>query len=108
MVWFTGIMGVALIVAPFLMGYTDNVLALWTSIITGLIVLAVAVFKGIKHDEARWEYMVAAVVGLLAVFAPFALGFSGVTMAVWSLVILGGILAFFDGFQGFFAKPQSK
>lgn len=107
MIWFTGFLGLLLVLAPFVMGYTNNALALWTSIIMGLIVLGVSVYKGVKHDKAQWEYMVIAIVGLLVIFAPFILGFSTITIAVWTLIILGGILAILAGFEGFFAKPQT-
>ncbi len=108
MIWFTAFLGLLLVLAPFVMGYTNNALALWTSIIMGLIVLGVSIYKAVKHDMAQWEYMVIAIVGLLAVFAPFILGFSAINVAVWTLVILGGLLAIFAGFEGFFAKPQAK
>jgi len=107
MIWFTAFLGLVLMLAPFIMGYADNTVALWSSIIMGLIVLAVSIYKGVKHDKARWEYMVIAIVGLFAVFAPFILGFSTIGLAVWTLVVLGGILAYFAGFEGFFAKPQT-
>ena len=108
MYWVTGILGLALMVAPFLLGYTSNPTAFWTSLITGLVILAVSTYKAITHDQARWEYMVATVVGLLAVFAPFVLGFGSLTIAVWALVILGGLVAIFAGFEGFFTRPQTK
>jgi hypothetical protein len=108
MIWFTAFLGLALMLAPFIMGYTYNALALWTSLIMGLIVLVVSIYKGVKHDKAQWEYMVIAIVGLLAVFAPFILGFNATTIAVWTMVVLGGILAILAGFEGFFAKPQTK
>ena len=107
MIWFTAFLGLMLVLAPFIMGYTNNTIALWTSIVMGLIVLAVSLYKGIKHDKAQWEYMVIAIVGLLAVFAPFILGFSAINVAVWTLIILGGILAILAGFEGFFSKPQT-
>jgi hypothetical protein len=108
MYWVTGILGLALMVAPFLLGYTSNVTAFWTSLVAGLIVLAVSLYKAITHDQARWEYMVATVVGLLAVFAPFVMGFGALTMAVWTMIILGGLVAIFAGYEGFFARPQTK
>ena len=35
MYWLTGVLGLILVVAPFIMGYTENLAALWTSIILG-------------------------------------------------------------------------
>lgn len=108
MYWITGVLGLALIIAPFVMNYSNNPAALWTSIILGAIVLLVSAYKAWAKDEARWEYMVAGIAGLLAVFAPFILGFSALTTAMWTSIILGGLLAFLAGYEGFFAKPRTQ
>lgn len=107
MYWITGLFGLAFIIAPFVMGYSNTPAALWSSIILGAIVFLVSAYKAWAKDEAMWEYMVAAIVGLLAVFAPFVLGFSALTMALWTSIILGGLLAFLAGYEGFFAKPRT-
>ena len=104
---FTATLGILLILAPFVMGYYDAPTAMWTSIILGLLAAGVSLYKGWAKDTARWEYMIAAIVGLLAVFAPFVLGFSAVTVAVWTVIILGALLAFLGGYEGFFTKPQT-
>ena len=108
MYWITLILGLALIVAPFGLGYSGEPMALWTSIVLGLVVTLVSAYKAWARDTARWEYMVASIAGLLAVLAPFILGFSTLTMAVWASIILGALLAFLAGFEGFFAKPQAR
>ncbi len=40
--WITVILGIWLIVAPFILRYTTNPVAMWTSIITGAIVAILA------------------------------------------------------------------
>ncbi|MCB9098031.1 MAG: SPW repeat protein [Anaerolineales bacterium] len=107
MYWLTGILGAILIVAPFILGYSENLAALWSSMILGLVVAAVSLYKALSKDTARWEYGVAAVVGLLAVFAPFMFGFSAVAMAMWATIILGAVIALLAGYLGFFARPQT-
>lgn len=106
MYWLVGILGVALAIAPFLFGYSNNVTALWTSLILGVIVAAVSFYKILSHNGGRWEYPVAAIMGLFAVFAPFLLGFSTLTTAMWASVILGALIALIAGYLGFFARPQ--
>ena len=108
MYWITGILGLVLMIAPFLAGYANNPAALWSSMVLGLIVLAVSIYKGVTHDQARWEYIVVAIAGLLAVFAPFIFGFSAVTVALWTVIAIGGLMAFVGGYEGFFASPQPK
>jgi uncharacterized membrane protein HdeD (DUF308 family) len=92
----TGILGIALGVAPFIFGYTNNVSALWTSILIGGIVLAVSVFES-RHKEDTWEYWIAAIFGLTAIFAPFVLGFSAHVTATWISVLTGMLITIFAG-----------
>ncbi|MCB0163962.1 MAG: SPW repeat protein [Anaerolineae bacterium] len=106
MYWLTGVLGLILVIAPFIVGYSENLAALWTSLILGLIVVAVSFYKALSKDTARWEYGVAAVMGLAAVFAPFIFGFSAMATAMWTVIILGAIIALLAGYQGFFARPQ--
>jgi hypothetical protein len=106
MYWVTGIMGLALIVAPFVLGYTDNTAALWTSIVLGAVVLAASLFEA--WDKARWEYWVAGAAGVLAVIAPFVLGFSAVTAALWASLILGVIIVLLAGYEVLAVRPKPQ
>jgi len=105
MYWTIGILGLALIVAPFVLGYSGDTNALWTSIILGAVVALVAGYKALTKDVAKWEDWVAGIAGLLAVIAPFVL-FSAQTTAVWTSVILGLVVAILAGYQVFFVKPK--
>ncbi len=100
----TGVFGLALVVAPYLSGYYANPIALTTSVLLGLAILVVSVFKGLVLDESNWEYWVAGVLGVAAFLAPTALGFSvqgGVTL------VLGAMVAVLSAYQLFFApKPE--
>lgn len=85
----TGFLGLFSVIAPFLFGYNQNSAALWTSLIVGGILVIVSVFEGIAADRERWEYWVVGLAGLGAIFAPFVLGFSALTSASWTLIIVG-------------------
>ncbi len=89
MYWLTGLLGLILFVAPFLFGYADNTGALWTSLIVGAFLMVDSVFEGVAEDKQRWEYVVAVVLGIVAVAAPFVLGFSTVTAALWTSIAVG-------------------
>lgn len=105
--WVNAVLGLALIVAPYGLGYSDNVPALWSSIILGVIVLLAAGYRAITKDTARWEEWVAGIAGLLAVIAPFVLGFSALATAVWASVILGALIAILAGYKLFFLQPEA-
>jgi hypothetical protein len=96
-----GIPGVALAVAPFIFGYSSNPTALWASIILGAVVALAEFFKALANDRSKWEYWVATITGLLAFIAPFVLGFSAMAGVLWSMVVLGGLVAILAGYEVF-------
>ncbi len=85
----TGFLGLISVVAPYLFGYSADTTALWTSLIIGAILIIDSVFEGVAADKEKWEYWVAGIVGVGAIVAPFVLGFSTLTAALWTLVIVG-------------------
>ena len=99
MYWVTGILGILLIIAPFVLGYRTDSPALWSNVILGIIVLLVSAWKGFRPDQTRWEYWVAAIMGILAIIAPFVLGFSIMVSALWASVILGLIVLILAGYE---------
>jgi hypothetical protein len=107
MYWLTGILGALLVIAPFVLGFTGNPAALWTSVILGAAVVVVSAIKGWAHDATLWEYWAAGILGILAVIAPFVLGFSGLQPALYASVILGVIVLVLAGYQ-VLAHPQMK
>lgn len=105
MYWITGILGLALIAAPYVLGYATNPTAVWTSLILGVAVVIVSAYKAFAHDMAKWEYWVAGLLGLAAIVLPFVLGFSTQASA---MLILGAAVAILAGYQVFFVKPSEK
>jgi hypothetical protein len=103
--WLITILGLVLIVAPFVLGYSGETTPMWTSIILGAIVALSAAYKALARDEARWEAWVAGIAGVLAVIAPFVLGFSALTTAMWTSVVLGIVVVILAGTQVY---AQSK
>lgn len=99
MYWITGVSGLALIVAPFVLRFSNNATAMWSSIILGAAILIVSLIKAGLHDTSDWEYWVAGVLGLAAVVAPFVLGFSVLTAALWSSIVLGAIVVVLSGYE---------
>jgi bacteriorhodopsin len=105
MYWVTGIIGVLLVIAPFVLGFTANPAALWTSVILGAAVVIVSLIKGLVNDTAQWEYWLVGLFGLAAIVAPFVLGFSNNTRSEWTSIILGALAIIFSAYQIFYAKP---
>ncbi len=99
MYWLTGLLGILLIIAPFVLSFQSDPPALWSTVILGLAVLIVSAYKAVTHDHARWEYWAAAIIGILAIIAPFVLGFSTLATALWASVILGIIVLILSAYE---------
>ncbi|MBI4498070.1 MAG: SPW repeat protein [Chloroflexi bacterium] len=108
MYWVTGILGLALLVAPFVLGFSDHTAALWASLLLGGAITLVSVVKALAQDAmATWEYWIAAIAGVVAVVAPFLLGFSDHAAALWTSLLLGTAVAALAGYQVFFAEAET-
>jgi hypothetical protein len=105
MYWLTGLAGLLLAVAPFVLGYQNNPYAMWTAVILGVIALAASMYEAYEEGKGKWEYWVIGVAGILAVLAPFILGFTAITMAMWTAVALGVLLFIVGGYEIFAVQP---
>jgi hypothetical protein len=90
--WINIVLGVALFLAPFVLGYSDNGSALWTSLMLGVVISVLGFYE---------QILVNAIVGLVAFVAPWIIGFDGGASALWSFLMLGGTTAFLNSFIGF-------
>lgn len=97
MYWITGLLGLAFALAPFVLGYSENDTALWTSILIGGATIIVSWIEGTQADREQWEYWTAAILGIVAIVAPFIFGFEDQEVATWTSVIVGGLIALFAG-----------
>ena len=104
MYWLTGILGIVMAVAPYLLGYNDHSMAMWTSVVLGIVVGVVSIYEAMDAQHAKWEWWVVGIAGLLAVLAPFVFGFNTLTMALWTLVILGIVAVVLAGYEVFFVE----
>lgn len=97
MFWVTGILGLALGAAPFVLGYADHESALWTSIILGLVVV-IASLAGLiaRPANEKWEYWTIAAAGLAVFVAPFFFNYADHAEPLWTGLILGAALAVLD------------
>ncbi len=107
MYWATGVLGILLIIAPFVLGYSSNTSAMWTGVILGAITLIVSLIKAFTHDVSKWEYWVTGVMGILAIIAPFVLGFTALTTAMWASIILGVVTLVLSAIE-LFRRPAER
>jgi uncharacterized membrane protein HdeD (DUF308 family) len=106
MYWITGILGLLLILAPLVLGYSDNGTALWTSIIIGAAVAVTSGIESLIRDVSNWEYWVVGILGILSFIAPWVLGFSAKATALWTSLVLGAAIAILAGIKVFTPGEQ--
>jgi hypothetical protein len=83
------LLGLWLIVASFILGYSEFNTAQWNEIIVGAVVLILAAIRFWQPDEWSWLSWVNAALGVWFVVAPFILGYNEVTAALWNDIIVG-------------------
>ena len=82
---------IGLLASPWYLGYTAEPYATWHAWAVGVAVTAVAIATLFKfHLAEEWANLA---LGLWAVAAPWALGFSTVASAMWAHVIFGLAIA---------------
>lgn len=85
------VVGVALFVSPWALGFVGTTAAAWSAWILGAAMALIAL--GTIWRFMQWEPWVELALGILAVIAPWGLGFAGVTAALWTSVAAGVIVA---------------
>lgn len=105
MSWLLFLLGLLLVVAPWLLGYDGNSSALWSSVILGAVMGLVAGYKVTFRDVGRWEYWVVGIAGFLALLAPFVLGFMVVPAALWTTLVIGLLALGLAAFELFVREP---
>ena len=85
------IAGLGLLLSPWYLGYAAETYAAWNAWMVGAAVTLIAVAALFAfHQVEEWANVA---LGLWAVIAPWALGFSAVVAAMWVHVIAGLIVA---------------
>lgn len=99
MFWANMILGLALMIAPFVLGYSTNPTATWGSIAVGAVIAIASGYKAYTKVADRWEDWVDVVAGVIAILLPFVFGFSALATALWACIILGVAVVALSGYQ---------
>jgi hypothetical protein len=87
--------GIWMVLAPFLLGFSGFVSEAWDSVLIGVIVGCLAIYRMTSQTVHVWTGTVSLILGLWAILAPFALGAGASASAIWSSVIAGAVVAVF-------------
>jgi hypothetical protein len=108
MFWITGLLGLALGVAPWVLNYSNNTTAMWTSVIIGAAIVVVSAYKAFIQDNQYWEYWIIGLAGIVALAAPFVLNFTALTEALWTCLVAGIVAVVLAGYEVFFVQPEAR
>lgn len=90
-----------LIFAPFILGYSGVTAAVWNDIIVGIVIGVLAISRTTREGvKVAWPSWVNVILGIWLIFAPFILGYSTNTAALWNDIILGIIVAVLATWSG--------
>lgn len=92
--WGSLVLGVWLLLSPWILGFSGTGVAMWSTFIAGVVV-AVMAYMHLRGGPV-WEEWVSLLLGIWLVLSPWIVGFRGDSSPTWNAVILGvlvGILA---------------
>lgn len=87
------LVGIWLVISPFLLGYSANSSALWNDIIAGVAVIIFAATQTARStSRISWPSWVNLLIGIWLVLSPFALNNSASATIMWNEIITGIII----------------
>lgn len=92
--YLNALIGVWFIIAPWVIGFSDQSGALWSSIIFGIIQIIVSLWGSDKPGWSSWQNWISVITGVWFVIFPFI--YSLTNGETWSSVILGLITIVFS------------
>ncbi len=100
--WVNFILGLWLIISPFVLVFRGVTQALWDNVIVGIVIAILAIWRALAEESEGMTVIswVLALVGLWTLISPFVLGYSQTRNAMVDDVIVGiivGILAIWRG-----------
>jgi hypothetical protein len=93
--WASGlnvIAGLWLLISPWVLGFTDTQNALWNNVILGIAIAIIAFIRAGGWYTPQWLGWLNLILGIWVFIAPFVLGYSNVSSALWDDLVLGVIV----------------
>jgi len=91
--WLNAILGIWLILSPFILGYGNVTSATWNDIIVGILLAVVAGWVASARVASSAPKWFCFILGIWLIFSPFILGFSGQAVPFWNNIIIGIVSA---------------
>ena len=103
------VLGAWIIIAPFVLGYSNDPVALWNNVIIGAIVVILAWIRAANPASAPGLSWVNAILGVWLIIAPFVLGTASTagSGAEWNDIIVGIGIAVFGAWSALTTPMQT-
>jgi SPW repeat len=92
--WTNLLLGLWVLISPWVLGYASSMAALWSAVVLGIAVMLVSLWA-LYQPPRRLPEWVNLVLGVLLFIAPWALGYSAMMTAAWNSWALGVVIAGF-------------
>lgn len=89
--WANLVLAVLLFLSPWILGFSAEQYAAWNAWISAVVVAALAI--GAISAFQEWEEWLSLIAGIWVVVSPWVLGFTAITIATWTHVVLGLLIA---------------
>lgn len=101
--WVNLILGVWLFITPFIGMEMVSSAAAWNGYIFGVLVVALSIWALVQ--PRAWEEWINLVIGVWLILAPFVLGFTTETTAMWNHIVVGVVIGV-DALWAALANPR--
>jgi hypothetical protein len=85
------LLGICLVVSPWVLAYADQTAAAWNASVTGLAIALIAASALVAYHE--WEEWITAVLAAWLIVSPYILGFGTMQAASWTHFVVGVLVA---------------
>jgi SPW repeat len=89
--WINIVLGIWVIISPFVVQFTRFPAAMWNNVIVGIVIAALAIIRTSVPRQTGWSWA-NVILGIWMIISPFALG-AMTTAILWNNIILGIVIA---------------
>jgi hypothetical protein len=96
--WIVALLGIWEGLAPFILGYSYDVVAVWNAILVGFGFLVFGAWSALSANPgtSRGLNWINMILGIWLILAPFVLGYAGILVGMWNAIIIGAIVALLE------------
>ncbi|HEU0210019.1 MAG TPA: SPW repeat protein [Candidatus Udaeobacter sp.] len=85
--WVSIVLGIWVIISPFLLSFNEISAAMWNNVATGTVVSVIGIIRASPPQRREWSWT-NVVLGIWLIISPFGLGFFD-QVALWNNVLVG-------------------